>query len=101
MKYTNTYLDIFNIVLCVIIIGFIIFGTNKKCLERFENIDDKPPVLSEYQKEILEGVQRGIIDNPTISKIIKEGQFKKDDLDNIIRYLAHSDTVTAATTASS
>jgi hypothetical protein len=94
MKYTNTYLDIFNIVLSVIIIGFIIFGTNKKCLERFENIDDKLPNLSEYQKEILEGVQRGIIDNPTISKIIKEGKFKKEDLDNIIRYLAHSDNIT-------
>jgi hypothetical protein len=87
MKYTNTYLDIFNIVLCVIIIGFIIFGTNKKCFERFENIEDKL-VLSDYQKEILEGVQRGIIDNPTIQKIIKEGEFKKEDLDNIIKYLA-------------
>ena len=84
MNYLKTYLDILNVILCVIIIGFVLFGSNKKCLERFDNL----PELTEQQKNFLLGVQNGIIDNAVIQTMIRDGGVQKEDIQRIINYLA-------------
>lgn len=78
-------IDLFNIILCITIVAFLLFGSKKKCLEKFENMHE----LSNIQKEILEGVQRGTMDNTTITQYIRDNKFNKKDLDTIISHLSN------------
>jgi hypothetical protein len=78
-------IDLFNIILCITIVAFLLFGSKKKCLEKFENTRK----LTNVQQEILEGVQRGTMDNTTITQYIRDNKFNKKDLDTIISYLSN------------
>ena len=88
MKAIKMYLDIFNVILCIIIIGLVIFGSKKKCTEGFENTIQ----LSSHQQNFLQGVQTGILDNAAIQGMIREGGIQKDDIQRIIDFLASQQT---------
>jgi hypothetical protein len=88
MKGIKMYLDIFNVILCIIIMGLVIFGSNKKCKEGFENVIQ----LSSHQQNFLQGVQSGILDNASIQSMIREGGIQKDDVQRIIDFLASQQT---------
>ena len=81
-KYVN-YINIASAILAILIVFILFFGCNKKH-ENFEN----PTTLSDFQKQIIDDVKKGKIDNKTITGYIKEGKFTKNDLNDIIKHLA-------------
>jgi len=85
MKKTTDMLNIFSLILCIVIILVILFGSRKKkYIEKFETTTVP---LTDFQKQILEGVKSGNIDTNTIEQYVKENKFSKDDLNAIIRYI--------------
>ena len=81
-KYVH-YINIASVILVILIVIILFFGCNKK-RENFEN----PTSLSDFQKQVIDDVKKGKIDNKTITGYIKDGKFTKDDLNDIIKYLA-------------
>lgn len=81
-KYVH-YINIASAILAILIIIVLFFGCNKK-RENFEN----PTSLTDFQKQVIDDVKKGKIDNKTITGYIKDGKFTKDDLNDIIKHLA-------------
>ena len=81
-KYIK-YINIASVILAILIVFVLFFGCNKR-RENFEN----PTTLSDFQKQVIDDVKKGKIDNKTITGYIKEGKFTKDDLNDIIKHLA-------------
>lgn len=88
----SKYLNIISLILCIIITILLLTGCNKKYLERFENSDikKKANTLTPFQKQIVDEVKAGNIDNQTIAKYIQDKKFTKKDLEVILNHLALS-----------
>jgi hypothetical protein len=77
------YVDMMSMILIVIILILIFFGCFRfKWVEKFEN------ELTDYQKQIIDGVKGGNIDSKLITSYIQEDKLKMEDLDKIIQHLS-------------
>lgn len=84
MKNINNTINILSLILCVVIIIVLLFGSRQiKFFEKFESVAP----LTSFQQEILEGVKKGNVDTNMIEQYIKENKFTKEDLDTIINYI--------------
>jgi hypothetical protein len=77
------YIDIISIILIILILILIFFGCFK--FQRIEGFDNE---LTDYQKQIIQGVKGGNIDSTLITKYIQEDKIKMEDLNKIIQHLS-------------
>lgn len=104
MTNYNIILNLFSLVLVLSILFIVIYGCQfrkTKKIERFtnvkedDNVEEKPNKINKlegFESKILDGLNKGTINDNDMSKLIEAGTFTQENLENIINYVENFKT---------